>query len=152
MKSILWLPLLVCSILVLHAGETPLPGFKTDMNLPNGCYIKSIAYEDALKSFDGNASTEAASILSKDRQRWVRVLVVGFRDEEKTKYHAVCVFTYNDSIWVYDPNFGTYRLSASVGSINDPNLLARKWNSTVDITSACFVDPNARNIAASRIP
>ena len=144
--------LVLCLISLGHAEEVPLADYQTNLEIPNGCCIKSIAFEDALKSYDGKASQEAASTLRQHSQRWVRVLVVGFMDGEKVCYHAICVFEYNESTWVYDPNFGTYRLTGELPSNQNPLSLATKWHPSLRIVSASYANANARNIAATTLP
>jgi CDP-glycerol glycerophosphotransferase (TagB/SpsB family) len=89
-------------ILVLILGL--LPNYSTklvkeDLILKNGCLIYSIQYQHALT---------AKNILN-ESDVWAKIILYKLQGEKTG--HAVTLYIYKNSTYVYDPAFASYRLS-----------------------------------------
>ena len=107
-------------------------GYDTDMDIRNGCMVKSVEYMDYLTSYVGKQVVDAQKDLTKYSDRWCKILIVEYRGEtdfKKPLCHAVCVFEINNSIWVYDPNIGSFDLKTDS---KDCNELENIWNSIIN--------------------
>jgi len=68
-------------------------------NLPNSCFIDSMIYA---------SRCNLLLISSSDTWNSVYGFTFGYKDDKEAILgHAVCVFEYNNNLWMYDPNWGT---------------------------------------------
>ena len=68
-------------------------------NLPNSCFVDAMIY-----------SSRCNLLLNSTSEIWNNVYSYTFyyKDDVKNKLaHAVCVFEYQNNLWIYDPNWGT---------------------------------------------
>jgi len=68
-------------------------------NLPNSCFVDAMIY-----------SSRCNLLLNSTSEIWNNVYSYTFyyKDDKKNKLgHAVCVFEYQNNLWIYDPNWGT---------------------------------------------
>ena len=68
-------------------------------NLPNSCFVDAMIY-----------SSRCNLLLNSTSEIWNNVYSYTFyyKDDKENKLgHAVCVFEYNNNLWMYDPNWGT---------------------------------------------
>jgi hypothetical protein len=80
---------------------TPIQGPDIEARpLPNGCMVYSAAFQ---------ASLNARAVLD-DRCYWSEMLAVKFKDS--AMYHVVLLYEYSNSLWVYDCNQGSYKISS----------------------------------------
>jgi len=126
-------------------SNTP-PEAAIDLNIRNGCMINAIAYQDILKSYDGSQAVEAHKTLSKNSDRWTRIMVVEYNQDNQTKDHALCWFEFNNQTWVYDSMFGTWRVFNDFIVSRDPMELAVAWRPSYDVKSAFYIDDNGSTI------
>ena len=87
-------------------SEDP-PKLPYSMDIPNGCLIKSIVAEDVLNTYDGKICESAKKYLNSHGNHDARVMILS---GDRGCDHAVCVYNYNGSKFVYDPNYGSYSL------------------------------------------
>ncbi len=92
--------ILLCLILILGI----LPNYSTkpseeDIILKNGCLIYSIQYQHALT---------AKNILN-ESDVWAKILLYKLKGEKSG--HAVTLYVYKNSTYVYDPAFSSYQLA-----------------------------------------
>lgn len=93
--------------------------------LPDGCMVYALEYKMALE-----ASSKLAPYI------WSRVLGIYFYDKTR---HAVTVFVYKNSTFVYSPGLGSYLLYER--PIYDPLLLAELIFPYENIRDAYFTEP-----------
>ena len=91
-----------CLCLVILLGI--LPNYSTrpekeDLILNNGCLIYAIQYQHAI---------EAKNILNESNV-WAKILL--YRLKGAKSGHAVTLYVYKNSTYVYDPAFASYQLS-----------------------------------------
>lgn len=72
---------------------------KENIILNNGCLLYAIQYQHAL---------EAKNILNESNV-WAKILL--YRVEGSKSGHAVTLYVYKNSTYVYDPDVASYRLS-----------------------------------------
>jgi CDP-glycerol glycerophosphotransferase (TagB/SpsB family) len=72
---------------------------KEDIILKNGCLIYSIQYQHALT---------AKNILN-ESDVWAKIILYKLQGEKTG--HAITLYIYKNSTYVYDPAFASYRLS-----------------------------------------
>lgn len=68
-------------------------------NLPNSCFIDSMIF-----------ASRCNLLLSSNLDIWNRVYgyTYSYKDDSESSFgHAVCVFEYKNTLWLYDPNWGT---------------------------------------------
>lgn len=68
-------------------------------NLPNSCFVDAMIY-----------SSRCNLLLNSTSEIWNNVYSYTFyyKDDKENKLgHAVCVFEYQNNLWIYDPNWGT---------------------------------------------
>jgi hypothetical protein len=108
-----------------------LPNYSTkhvqeDFVLENGCLIYAIQYQHALK---------AKNILS-ESDVWAKVLL--FKVLGAKSGHAVTLYVYKNSTYVYDPGFASYQLSQF--PVYNPYKVAKMMNPTRDIAWAEYAE------------
>ncbi len=92
----------LCLILILILGLLPnysIKSVKEDLILKNGCLIYSIQYQHALT---------AKNILN-ESDVWAKILLYKLKGEKSG--HAVTLYVYKNSTYVYDPAFSSYQLA-----------------------------------------
>ena len=68
-------------------------------NLPNSCFVDSMIYA---------SRCNLLLISSSDSWNSIYGFTFGYKDDKEAILgHAVCVFEYNNNLWMYDPNWGT---------------------------------------------
>jgi len=68
-------------------------------NLPNSCFVDSMIYA---------SRCNLLLVTSSDSWNSVYGFTFGYKDDKEAILgHAVCVFEYNNNLWMYDPNWGT---------------------------------------------
>ncbi len=90
---------------------------KEDIILNNGCLIYAIQYQYAL---------EAKNILN-DSNVWAKILLYKVKDAKSG--HAVTLYVYKNSTYVYDPAIASYQLAQY--PIYDPYKIAQ-WLHPID--------------------
>ena len=68
-------------------------------NLPNSCFIDSMIY-----------ASQCNLLLTTNANIWNSIygFTFAYKDDRQAMLgHAVCVFEYNNNLWMYDPNWGT---------------------------------------------
>jgi len=68
-------------------------------NLPNSCFVDSMIY-----------ASQCNLLLTTNTEGWNSIYGFTFYykdDIQNMLGHAVCVFEYNNNLWIYDPNWGT---------------------------------------------
>jgi hypothetical protein len=85
---------------LINQPPVKFPDIEAD-SLPNGCMIYTAAYQGALN---------ARRILN-DQYYWSSVAAIKFKHLDM--YHAILVFDYNQSIWIYDCNQGAFMVSSN---------------------------------------
>lgn len=89
-------------ILVILLGLLPnysTQPIKKDMILNNGCLIYAIQYQHAI---------EAQNILNESNV-WAKILLYKLKSAKSG--HAITLYVYKNSTYVYDPAFASYQLS-----------------------------------------
>jgi hypothetical protein len=94
----------LCALLILIIILGILPNYSTkpiqeDIILNNGCLIYAIQYQHALT---------AKNILNESNV-WAKILLYKLRGAKSG--HAVTLYVYKNSTYVYDPAFASYQLS-----------------------------------------
>ena len=92
------LALIVSWISCLKIGFE-LKKYNSITNLPNSCFVDSMIY-----------ASKCNLLLISSSDIWNSVYGFTFvykDDKEAVLGHAVCVFEYNNNLWMYDPNWGT---------------------------------------------
>jgi hypothetical protein len=113
---VFFFPATPASFASLKSLEKPkIPIALSKRSLPNGCLIDSIAFKDSL---------EADTRL---KNRWSKVLILGWSEKSKIKAHALCVFEFNGTIWAYDPASGTMPLTKDLRLKSHSDRLATLW-------------------------
>jgi hypothetical protein len=84
---------------------------KEDIILNNGCLIYAIKYQYAI---------EAKNILN-DSNVWAKIII--YKVQGAKSGHAVTLYIYKNSTYVYDPAFASYQLSQF--PIYDPYKIAQ---------------------------
>jgi hypothetical protein len=83
-------------------------------NLPNSCFIDSMIY-----------ASQCNLLLTTNSEIWNSIYGFTFAykdDKEAMLGHAICVFEYQNNLWLYDPNWGT----SPICKIGDKKLYREK--------------------------
>ena len=92
------LTLIVSWISCLKIGFE-LKKYNSITNLPNSCFVDSMIYA---------SRCNLLLVSSSDSWNSVYGFTFGYKDDKEAVLgHAVCVFEYNNNLWIYDPNWGT---------------------------------------------
>jgi hypothetical protein len=92
------LALIVSWISCLKIGFE-LKKYNSITNLPNSCFVDSMIYA---------SRCNLLLITASDCWNSVYGFTFGYKDDKEAILgHAVCVFEYNNNLWMYDPNWGT---------------------------------------------
>jgi hypothetical protein len=108
--------LFVLGVLAARAADgvgPPKPPFThTPLNVPNGCFVESVAFYDEFMQKNGAAA-------------WCRLLQWGAKEEEEVVAgHAVAVFQSGDKLWCWDVNFGFEPLDFEPAKRDDAVLIS----------------------------
>jgi hypothetical protein len=119
----------LCLALVVILGL--LPNYSTkppeeDIILNNGCMIYSIQYQHAIK---------AKKILN-ESDVWAKIIM--FKVLGAKTGHAVTVYVYKNSTYVYDPGFASYQLS--LFPVYNPYKIAKMMNPLSEIAWAEYAE------------
>ena len=119
----------LCLSLVLILGV--LPNYSTkppeeDIILNNGCMIYAIKYQHAIK---------AKKILN-ESDVWAKILL--FKVLGAKTGHAVTVYVYQNSTYVYDPGFASYQLTQF--PVYNPYKIAKMMNPISEIAWAEYAE------------
>jgi hypothetical protein len=92
------LALIVSWISCLKIGFE-LKKYNSITNLPNSCFVDSMIYA---------SRCNLLLVTTSDSWNSVYGFTFGYKDDKEAILgHAVCVFEYNNNLWMYDPNWGT---------------------------------------------
>lgn len=120
---------LLCLALIIILGI--LPNYSTkpveeDFVLNNGCLIYAIQYQHAIK---------AKNILN-ESDVWAKIIMFKVLGAESG--HAVTVYVYKNSTYVYDPGFASYQLSQF--PVYNPYKIAKMMNPLSEIAWAEYAE------------
>lgn len=99
---------------------------KEDLILNNGCLIYAIQYQHAI---------EAKNILN-ESNIWAKILLYKLKGEKTG--HAVTLYVYKNSTYVYDPAFASYQLSRF--PIYNPYKVVQRMHPTSKILWAEYAE------------
>ena len=92
------LALIVSWIACLKIGFE-LKKYNSITNLPNSCFVDAMIYA---------SRCNLLLVTTSDSWNSVYGFTFGYKDDKEAILgHAVCVFEYNNNLWMYDPNWGT---------------------------------------------
>jgi len=119
----------LCLALVIILGI--LPNYSTkpieeDIILDNGCLIYAIQYQYALK---------AKKILN-DSEVWAKVIL--YKQLGAKAGHAVTLYIYKNSTYIYDPAFASYQLAQF--PVYNPYKVAKMMHPMSDIVWAEYAE------------
>lgn len=119
----------LCLVIVIILGI--LPNYSTkpieeDIILDNGCLIYAIQYQYALK---------AKKILN-DSEVWAKVIL--YKQLGAKAGHAVTLYVYKNSTYIYDPAFASYQLAQF--PVYNPYKVAKMMHPMSDIVWAEYAE------------
>lgn len=119
----------LCLVIVIILGI--LPNYSTkpieeDIILDNGCLIYAIQYQYALK---------AKKILN-DSEVWAKVIL--YKQLGAKAGHAVTLYIYKNSTYIYDPAFASYQLAQF--PVYNPYKVAKMMHPMSDIVWAEYAE------------
>lgn len=114
-----------CFIYGLMQGRKTAPSFYTD--LPNSCFVESILHAskaNLVLGADGGLYSSVYAFTYYYRDDYEKN-----RSKAKLFGHAVCIFEYKDTLWVYDSVWGTM----PVGKVTSRKLYSQMLKKHIEL-------------------